>query len=60
MSDVAQFEITATITLRVNEKELDWWLPDVIQENLEEGEEILSYTNTLIRNIPVESKGESN
>jgi len=42
-------EITATITVRLNEpidQPLIDWLIDAIQEQLKEGEEILSYTDT--------------
>jgi hypothetical protein len=49
MSDVKQLEITATVVLKLNvpiDQPLMDWLPDAIQEQLEEGEEILSYTDT--------------
>ena len=42
-------EITATIIVKLNEpidQPLMDWLPNAIQEQLEEGEEILSYTDT--------------
>ena len=41
----SQFEVTITMTLRLNNQRIDKWLPDAVQENLEEGEEILSYTD---------------
>ena len=44
----SQFEVTVTMTLRFNDQLIDEWLPDAVQENLEEGEEILSYTDTSI------------
>ena len=49
MSNVEQIEITATVVLKLNvpiDQPLMDWLPDAIQEQLEEGEEILSYTDT--------------
>jgi len=49
MSNVEQIEITATVVLKLNvpiDQPLIDWLPDAIQEQLEEGEEILSYTDT--------------
>ena len=53
-------EITATIIVKLNEpidQPLMDWLPDAIQEQLEEGEEILSYTDTQpIEGIEEESK----
>ena len=39
-------EVTATITLRLEENRLASWLPNVIQENLEKGEKLLSYEYT--------------
>ena len=53
-------EITATIIVRLNEpidQPLIDWLPNAIQEQLEEGEELLSYTDTQpIERIEEESK----
>jgi len=49
MSESEQFEVIVTITLRLNNQRIDKWLPDAVQENLEEGEEILSYTNALVK-----------
>jgi len=48
MNSVEQSEVTVKITLKLNTPtRLDKWLPDVIQENLEAGEEIVSYKKVL-------------